>query len=330
MAGRQKLLQIAARSWLAATALLAATTAAAQQDYPNQTIRLVMGYPAGVGGADSVARGIASHMKNLAGVPVIIENKTGALTNIAAEHVANSKPNGYTILVTAGNSTFATNMHLFKTLPFDPIKSFAPITTLTRVPFVLMVSPKEKIFSVQDLTRVLKEKKAKGSYGSSTPISLVISELYKSIAGLETVQIPYKTLEPAWPEMANGGLDFMFVDPANAAIVMKQGRARGIAVTSAQRSALMPDVPTMIEGGVPGYDVTSWLAAYAPAGTPRPIIDKLSGWFNQVLAMEEFRKSMANINYDLYPGTPESLEKFHAAEIEKWGRLIRAAKIEPQ
>lgn len=303
---------------------------AAQQDFPNQTIRLVMGYPAGVGGADSVARSIAGYMKNLANVPVIIENKTGALTNIAAEYVANAKPNGYTLLVTAGNSTFATNMHLFKTLPFDPYKSFSYVTTLTRVPFVLMVSPKEKIATVQELTRILKAKGNKGSYGSSTPISLVISELYKSIAGLETVQIPYKTLEPAWPEMASGGLDFMFVDPANAGIVMKQGRARGIAVTSAQRSALMPDIPTMIEGGVPGYEVTSWLAVYAPAGTPRPIIDKLNGWFNQVMANDEFRKSMASINYDLYPGTPEQLEKFHLSELEKWGRLIRAAKIEPQ
>ncbi len=303
---------------------------AAQQDFPNQTIRLVMGYPAGVGGADSVARSIAGYMKNLTNVPVIIENKTGALTNIAAEYVANAKPNGYTLLVTAGNSTFATNMHLFKTLPFDPYKSFSYVTTLTRVPFVLMVSPKEKIATVQDLTRILKAKGNKGSYGSSTPISLVISELYKSIAGLETVQIPYKTLEPAWPEMASGGLDFMFVDPANAGIVMKQGRARGIAVTSAQRSALMPDIPTMIEGGVPGYEVTSWLAVYAPAGTPRPIIDKLNGWFNQVMANDEFRKSMASINYDLYPGTPEQLEKFHLSELEKWGRLIRAAKIEPQ
>ena len=303
---------------------------AAQQDFPNQTIRLVMGYPAGVGGADSVARSIAGYMKNLTNVPVIIENKTGALTNIAAEYVANAKPNGYTLLVTAGNSTFATNMHLFKTLPFDPYKSFSYVTTLTRVPFVLMVSPKEKIATVQELTRILKAKGNKGSYGSSTPISLVISELYKSIAGLETVQIPYKTLEPAWPEMASGGLDFMFVDPANAGIVMKQGRARGIAVTSAQRSALMPDIPTMIEGGVPGYEVTSWLAVYAPAGTPRPIIDKLNGWFNQVMTNDEFKKSMANINYDLYPGTPEQLEKFHLSELEKWGRLIRAAKIEPQ
>jgi tripartite-type tricarboxylate transporter receptor subunit TctC len=314
----------------AVVVLFMAGPLAAQQDFPNQTIRLVMGYPAGVGGADSVARSIAGYMKNLANVPVIIENKTGALTNIAAEYVANAKPNGYTLLVTAGNSTFATNMHLFKTLPFDPYKSFSYVTTLTRVPFVLMVSPKEKIATVQELTRILKAKGNKGSYGSSTPISLVISELYKSIAGLETVQIPYKTLEPAWPEMASGGLDFMFVDPANAGIVMKQGRARGIAVTSAQRSALMPDIPTMIEGGVPGYEVTSWLAVYAPAGTPRPIIDKLNGWFNQVMANDEFRKSMASINYDLYPGTPEQLEKFHLSELEKWGRLIRAAKIEPQ
>jgi len=314
----------------AGLAIAGVMPAVAQQDFPNQPIRFVMGYPAGVGGADSVARGIAGHMKNLAGVPVIIENRPGALTNIAADHVAKSKPNGYTILVTAGNSTFATNMHLFKTLPFDPYKSFSYISTLTRVPFVLMVSPKEKTFTVQDLTRILREKKSKGSYGSSTPISLVISELYKSIAGLETVQIPYKTLEPAWPEMAAGGLDFMFVDPANAAIAMKQGRARGIAVTSGQRSALMPDIPTMIEGGVPGYDVVSWLAAYAPAGTPRPIIDKLNGWFTQILAMEDFKKSMAFINYELSSSTPEGLEKFHMSEIEKWGRLIKAAKIEPQ
>lgn len=326
MGGRK----LSLRWLLSALALSFAGPLAAQQDFPNQTIRLVMGYPAGVGGADSVARAMAGYMKNLAGVPVIIENKTGALTNIAAEHVAYSRPNGYTLLVTAGNSTFATNMHLFKTLPFDPYKSFSYVTTLTRVPFVLMVSPKEKIGSVQELTRILKAKGSKGSYGSSTPISLVISELYKSIAGLETVQIPYKTLEPAWPEMAAGGLDFMFVDPANAGIVMKQGRARGIAVTSSQRSALMPDIPTMIEGGVPGYDVTSWLAVYAPAGTPRPVIDRLNGWFNQIMANDEFRKAMANINYDLYPGTPEQLEKFHLSEIEKWGRLIRAAKIEPQ
>jgi tripartite-type tricarboxylate transporter receptor subunit TctC len=304
--------------------------AMAQGDFPNQTIRFVTGYPAGLGGADSVARAIANRMKELSGVAVIVENKPGALTNIAAEHVANARPNGYTLFITAGNSTFAVNMGLFKKLPFDPYKSFSYVTTLTRVPFVLMVSPKEKIFTVQDLTRVLREKKSKGSYGSSTPISQLISELYRTTMGLETVQIPYKSMEPAWPELNNGGIDFIFSDPANAGLVMRQGRARGIAVTSAQRSPLLPDIPTMIEGGVPDYDITSWLAVYAPAGTPRPVIDKLSGWFNQIMAMDDFKKAMAQINYELYPGTPESLEKFHIAEIEKWGRLIKSARIEPQ
>jgi tripartite-type tricarboxylate transporter receptor subunit TctC len=318
------------RAFLAALAMAATAPLHAQQDYPGQPIRFVLGYPAGVGGADSVSRALANHMKDLARVPIIVENRPGAVTNIAAEYVAKSKPNGYTLFITAGNSTFAAGAHLYKELPFDPVKSFVPVATLTRVPFVLMVSNAQKIFTVQDLTRALKEKKDKGSYGSSTPIALVISELYKSIAGLQTVQIPYKTLEPAWPELQSGGLDFMFVDPANAAVAMKAGRARGIAVTSAARFITMPDLPTMIEGGVPGYDVTSWLAAYAPAGTPRPIVDKLSGWFNQVMALEEYRKTLANFNYDVFPGTPEAAEKFHLAELEKWGRLIRAAKIEAQ
>jgi tripartite-type tricarboxylate transporter receptor subunit TctC len=316
-------------SAIAAAVLFVAFPSLAQ-DYPSQPIRLVLGYPAGVGGADTVTRQLANAMKDLAKQPVIVENKPGAQTNIAADYVAKAKPNGYTIFITAGNSTFAAGAHLYKNLPFDPVKSFVPVATLTRVPFVLMVSNSQKIFTVQDLTRILKAKRDKGSYGSSTPIGLVISELYKSIAGLETVQIGYKSLEPAWPELQSGGLDFMFVDPANAAVAMKSNRARGIAVTSAQRFVTMPDLPTMIEGGVPGYDVTSWLGAYAPAGTPRPIVEKLSGWFNEVMARPEYRKALANINYDVFPGTPDEALKFHLAELDKWGRLIKAAKIEAQ
>jgi tripartite-type tricarboxylate transporter receptor subunit TctC len=315
--------------WPAALALVFSVGAGAQ-DYPSRPIHLVLGYPAGLGGADTITRTAAGQIKNMAGVAIVVENKPGALTNIATEYVSRAKPDGHTLLVTAGNSTFATNMHLFKKLPFDPVKSFVPVTTLTRVPFVLMVSPKQDIASVADLTRLLKEKKSKGSYGSSTPIALVISELYKSLAGLDTIQIPYKSLEPAWPELANGGLDFMFVDPASAAVASKQGRGRALAVTSAQRSPSMPDLPTMVEAGVPNYDVTSWLAVYAPAGTPRAIVDRLSGWFNQAMASDEMKKVMANIRYDPFPGNPDSLAKFHLSEIEKWGRLIQNAKIEAQ
>ena len=310
--------------------LLIATPLRAQQDYPNQPIRIVLGFTFGAGGANVLARYISEHLRVLSGVPVIIENKPGAQTNIAAEYVAKSKPNGYTLFLASGNSTFASNTYLFKKLPFDPWKSFAPITTLTRVPFVLIVNGTKGIGSVEELTHILKAKKDKGSYGSSTSNAVVISELYKALAGLESVQIPYKGSEQIWPELAAGGIDFTFTDPANATTILKQKWARAIAVTSAQRSPSMPDLPTMVESGVPGFDVTSWLGIYAPAGTPRPILDKLSNWINQAMASDEIKKVMSGISYDAMPGNPDSLERFHVAEIEKWGRLIKGAKLEAE
>ena len=310
--------------------LLPVAPVCAQQEFPNQPIRIVLGFTFGAGGANVLARHIAEHLRILAGVPVIVENKPGAQTNIAAEYVAKSKPNGYTLFLASGNSTFASNTYLFKKLPFDPHKSFAPITTLTRVPFVLIVNASKDISSVEQLTRVLKTKKDKGSYGSSTSNAVVISELYKSLAGLETIQIPYKGSEQIWPELAAGGIDFTFTDPANATTILKQKWARALAVTSAQRSPSMPDLPTMVESGVPGFDVTSWLGIYAPAGTPRPILEKLSAWINQIMTSDDLKKIMAGISYDAMPGSPDSLDKFHAAEIEKWGQLIKGAKLEAE
>ncbi len=313
-----------------ALSLGAAAAQAQQAPYPSQPIRLVTGYPAGVGAVDVLVRQIAAYLKDAAGVPVLVENKTGAMTNIAAEYVAKSKADGYTVFITAGNSTFAANVHLFKKLPFDPVKSFAPVTTLTTLPFVLMVHPTANVGSVEELSKVLRQKKTKGGYATSTPLTVVMSELYKSIGGLETLQVPYRSLEPAWPELAAGGIDFLFVDSANARIAMQQKRARGIAVTSGQRSPSIPDLPTMIEAGVPGFDITSWQAVWVPAGTPRPVVDRLSGWFNQSLNSEEVKKVMAQTWQDPFPGNPESLARLQAAEMEKYEKLVKAAKIEPQ
>jgi tripartite-type tricarboxylate transporter receptor subunit TctC len=324
-------MKIRCRVLAVSLALLAAPFAAAQQaTYPSQPVRLVTGYPAGIGAVDVLVRQIAAQLKILTGGTVLVENKTGAMTNIAADYVAKSKADGHTLFITAGNSTFAANVHIFKTLPFDPVKSFAPITTLTTLPFVLMVNSSANIGSVEELSRVLRQKKTRSGYATSTPLTVVMSELYKSIAGLETVQIPYRSLEPAWPELAAGGLDFLFVDSANARIVMQQNRARGLAVTSGQRSPSVPNLPTMIEAGVPGFDITSWQAVWAPAGTPRPIIDRLSTWFNQTLATEDVKKVMETTWQDPFPGNPESLAKLQAAEVEKWARLVKLAKIEPQ
>ena len=307
---------------------LGMASAQAQQDFPNQTISIVLPYTPTAGGAIVLARQLSEHMRPLAGVPVVVEFKPGALTNIGAEYVARAKPNGYTLLLTSGSSTFAFNTHLYKTLPFDPRKGFAPVTTLTAVPSVLLVNKAINVSSVEELTRFLRAKKDKGSYGSATPFNTVLSELYKSRMGLETLRIAYKGFEQTWPELMAGGLDFAFTDPGNATSVLKQNWSRALAVTSAKRNDQFPDLPTMMEAGVPEFEAESWLGVYAPAGTPRPILDKLSGWINRIMATDELKKVMTAMRYSPFPGSPDSLEKLHAAEIEKWGRLIRAAKLE--
>lgn len=303
-------------------------SAQAQQDFPSQTISIVLPYTPTAGGAIVLARQLSEHMRPLAGVPVVVEFKPGALTNIGADYVSKAKPNGYTLLLTSGSSTFVFNTHLFRKLPFDPYKGFAPITTLTAVPSVLLVNKSINVTSVEELTRFLKAKKDKGSYGSATPFNTVLSELYKTRAGLDSLRIAYKGFEQTWPELMAGGLDFAFTDPGNATMVLRQPWARALAVTSAKRNAQFPDLPTMMEAGVPEFEAESWLGVYAPAGTPRPIRDKLSGWINQIMATDELKKVLATMRYSPLPGSPDSLEKLHAAEIEKWGRLIRAAGLE--
>ncbi len=313
---------------LAVLLLLCLAQAQAQQEYPSQTISIVLPYTPTAGGAIVLARQLSEHMRPLAGVPVVVEFKPGALTNIGADYVARAKPNGYTLLLTSGSSTFAFNTHLYKKLPFDPHKGFAPVTTLTAVPSVLLVNKAINVSTVAELTRHLKAKKDKGSYGSATPFNTVLSELYKTRAGLDTMRIAYKGFEQTWPELMAGGLDFTFTDPGNATMVLRQNWSRALAVTSAKRNAQFPDLPTMMEAGVPEFEAESWLGVYAPAGTPRPILDKLSGWINRIMATDELKKVMDAMRYSPLPGTPDSLEKLHAAEIEKWGRLIRAAKLE--
>jgi len=313
---------------LAAMLILGFAPAHGQQEFPSQTISIVLPYTPTAGGAIVLARQLAENMRPLAGVPVVVEFKPGALTTIGAEYVARAKPNGYTLLLTSGSSTFAFNTHLFKKLPFDPHKGFAPVTTLTAVPSVLIVNKAINVSTVGELTRHLKAKKDKGSYGSATPFNTVLSELYKTRAGLDTLRIAYKGFEQTWPELMAGGLDFTFTDPGNATMVLRQNWSRALAVTSAKRNAQFPDLPTMMEAGVPEFEAESWLGVYAPAGTPRAIRDKLSGWINSIMATAELKKVMDTMRYTPFPGSPDSLEKLHAAEIEKWGRLIRAAKLE--
>ena len=315
------------------TALLAlaaaAPLAAAAQDYPTREIRSICNFSAG-SGADIVVRYYSDRLARLAGKPVVVENKTGVQGNIATEYVARSKADGYTIMITPASSTLAAARYLFKQLPFDPDKDFTPVTTLAKLSFAIAINAKSPVRSIAELTEHLKKKPGHGSYATGSNTGQVTGELYKAIAGLSTTYVPYKQTMSALTDTISGEVDFMTYDVTFLVPQARAGRIRILAVTSGARLATLPDVPTMAESGFPGYDLTPWWGVVVPAGTPKPIVDKLSAWFNQITASVETRKFLENLATDPFPGDSESMAALIKTEIERWGRYVKLAKIEPQ
>jgi tripartite-type tricarboxylate transporter receptor subunit TctC len=313
---------------LAAAALSFAVPSSAQeQDYPSREIRLVCGFVAG-SGADVIHRYFAEKLKVLTGKPVIVENKPGASGNLAHSYAAKSKPDGYTIYP-VGGTALAASLVMFKQPPIDPLKDFEPLTALIRQPWVLIVDAKSPHKNLRDLTAYLKEKKNKASYSTSTTTGIITGELYKSIAGLETVQVNYKTIGDSLNDLLSGAIDFAMADAAFSLGQAKQGKVRILAISSGERVKAMGDVPTMAEGGVPGIDVTVWWAVQLPAGTPKPILDKINGWFTEILKMPETEAFLANIGTDVLITTPAQTRALLEKEIKLWGDYARVAKIDP-
>ena len=301
---------------------------AVADDYPSRPIHMYNGFPAG-SGADVITRFYGDKLRSLAGQPVIVENKVGALGNIAADAVVHAKPDGYTVLITP-NSAAAANVHLFRNLPFDPVKDLVPVTTVARLPFVLVVSGKSPVRSVAQLNETLRGKAGKGTFGYANSTALASAELYKSQADVPAGAVAYKGVPQSVTDLIAGELDFVFADATFAVPQIEQGALRALAVTSAARSAALPGVPTMMESGVPRYDLVAWFAAFLPAGTPQPIADRLSAWLNQIQATDEAREFLLKLATETFPGSPKSLAGFQRSEIDKWGAIVRAAKIEPQ
>ncbi len=301
------------------------------QDYPTRDIHAICNFPAGTG-ADIFVRYFSEKLSALAGKPVIVENKGGAMGNIGTEAAAKSRPDGYTLLIVPGSSTMAAAVSTFKKLPFDPVKDFMPVTTLAKLAFVIVVDPKTPIKSVADLTAHLKTKGSKGSYGTSSNTGTVAAELYKKHAGLpQVVRVAYKENQTPLNDMYAGNLDFMSVDAPWAIEQVKAGRLSLLAATSVDRMSTMPDVPTMEEAGVKGYgDVTPWWAVFVPAKTPRPIVVKLEAWFNQVVASEETKKWLNNLGSDPFRGNSKMLAELLSKDITRWGEYYKLANIEPQ
>jgi tripartite-type tricarboxylate transporter receptor subunit TctC len=248
---------------------LLALPASAQQ-YPARDLHIINGYAAG-SGADVIVRYYADKLQKLAGKTIIVENKPGASGNIAMEAAARSKPDGYSIYMTAGSS-MANSVSLFKNLKVQPDKDFTMVTSLLRLSFVLVVGPKSPVKSVAELTALMKTKPDNGLYGATAPSGIVSAELYKSVTGLKTTFVSYKDASSALVDLADGSIDWMFMDPIAALEHMRSGRIRGLAVGAADKVMAIPELPSMKEAGIDGVDVVAWWAVAVPAGTPRPIV----------------------------------------------------------
>src|SRR6476661_3562257 len=293
-----------------------AEISARAQTYPTREIRVVVGLPAGSGG-DIVARYYADKLSQLAGKPVIVENRPGMILSLGADAVAKAPPDGYTILITSVTSSHAANLFNFKKLPYDPIKDFSPVATLQRSYFILMVRPEAPWKNVAELTEAMKKKGDKASYGYGSPPALASAELYKARAGLKAVGIPYKTSMASLPEMFSGELDFQFIDSTAGTPLLQGGKVRGLAVTAGQRVPGV-ELPTMAEAaGIPEFDIAPVWGVLLPAGTPAPIVARLEAWFAEISKMDATRQYIASTNAAPFAGGSKQLADFIPKEIKK-------------
>jgi tripartite-type tricarboxylate transporter receptor subunit TctC len=323
------------RTWTSAAAAvafglaaLAGAPPARAQDYPTQDIRFICGFPAG-SGADVLVRYFAEKLRPLAGLPVIVENKVGAAGNIAAEFTARAKPDGHTVHVHAG-SAVAANQHLFKRRPFDAVKDLQVVATLNQQPFMVMVPAASPHKTLAELTAAMKQKGDKASYAQSNTSGKVMGDLYKQATGITAVEVPYRTANDSINDFASGRLDYGMMDPVFALSQERAGRLRSLAVSTPRRMQAVPELPTMTEAGTPGVEMMGWFAAMVPSATPRPVVDRLNKWLNEILATEETRKFLNQFGGDPYISTPEEGQARMVKEVKDWEHYIKIAKIEPQ
>jgi len=316
---------------LAALTAAAATLAAlpvAAQDYPSKPISLVVPFGPG-SGTDQFARVLAQALGDDLKVPIVVENKGGAAGFIAAQYVAKAAPDGYTLLTTT-NTTQSANEHLFKKLPYDPVKDFAPITLVSTGQMLLLVRPDSPYKTLADLIAAAKKAPGKLSFGAGSSSSQVASELLKQMAHVDALYVPYKSNPLALTDLIGGQIDFMFADAPTALPQVQGGKLRALAASGSKRVAAAPDVPTVAEAGVKGYDMSYWFAIYAPAGTPAAIVNKLNQAFAKATTSEGFKNFMAKTSGEVSLSTPKGLAQFQAADSKKWGQVIRAAGIKPE
>jgi tripartite-type tricarboxylate transporter receptor subunit TctC len=324
---RRRFLQLAGS---VAAALPAAARVARAQTYPTRSIRIVV--PATPGGAiDVIARLVADKLTAALGQSVVVENKPGASNNLGTDAVAKSPPDGYSLVIVA--SSHATNKFLFKQLPYDPVTDFAPVVFTHVVPLLLAIHPAIPAKNVRELIAWIKANPEQASFASSgkgTSLHMA-AELFKSMAGIPTMlHVPYRGSSAAHPDLLAGRTAMIF-DTVTAILPhVQSGGVRALAVTTPKRSVSLPDVPTISESGLPGYDANTWGGILAPAGTPRDIVTRLNAEINKALAAEDARAKLIAGGVEIQGGSPNDFLDYIKAELVKWGKVARDAAIEPE
>jgi tripartite-type tricarboxylate transporter receptor subunit TctC len=305
-----------------------ARPALAEAAYPSRNIKMIVPYPAG-GTTDFLGRLVADQLKTGLGAAVIVENKPGAGTTLGADQVAKSEPDGYTLLM-ATSTTLAINKTLYKKLPYDPVKDFAPIALLAAVPFALITNPQIPAKTLSEFIAYAKSKPglAYGSAGNGTPQHLG-AEMLKTAAGIDIRHVPYRGSVPALLDVIAGHIPFMVVDLQPALQQIREGKLTVLGVTTPKRVAAAPDIPTLAESGLAGFELVAWQGVVAPAGTPRPIVDSLAAQIARLLGDGATRDKLNTIAIEPLTGsTPDSFAAYIRTEVDRWAAIVRSSGAE--
>ena len=313
---------------LLAAAALCARPALAQTAYPNKPIRLIVSVGAG-GATDGLARRLADRLSKSMNTPVYVENQPSGSGVIAATTVAKAPPDGYTLLI-GTNTTHAGNASFLKSIPYDPVNDFEPISRLGIAALVLTVNNSVPASNVPEFIAYAKANPGKLAFGAGTGSARLASEMLKAKAGIDMLSVPYKSNAPALTDLRGGQIQVLLGDIALMLPHIRSGALKGLAVSSARRAASMPELPTLAEAGVPGYELVGFIAAFAPAKTPQPIVQRLNEEIGRILRDKEFVDSLTASGVDAAPTSPEQLREWVISETHKWRELSRAAGIEPE
>ncbi|MGE5864966.1 MAG: Bug family tripartite tricarboxylate transporter substrate binding protein [Rhizobacter sp.] len=316
------------RLTLLSIAALCAHAGAQGQTYPSKPITFIVPFAAG-SATDQLARALGQSITEQTRQTVIVENKAGAGGMLAAQAVARAPADGYTVLI-ATNTTQAANEHLYKKMPYDPVKDFAPVTGLGKGGQVMVVPASSPYRTVADVVSAARKAPGKLSFGSGSSSSRMAGEMLKQLAGIDVLHVPYKSNPMALTDLIGGQFDFMITDTSTGVPHIKSGRLRPLAYSTRKRSTQLPDVPTLEEAGIKGYDISYWFATYVPAGTPTGTVNALRQLIVQGVNGPATRAFFETSGSEPWTTAPEELAAFQASETVKWGKVIRAAGIEPE